>query len=157
MTDDRSRILQLLADGKITPGEAERLLDALAARTGTGAAPQSHTDDTEPTDEPKAPPKFLFVKILAANGDNVDVKIPLQLMRSGLKLTSLIPPQAMDHAGDTAGDELGHPDRDDDDQGNHQHRRQRQGAGSLGQVRLDRGQQPLALGMEGLEIGRAHV
>jgi hypothetical protein len=29
-------------------------------------------------------------------GEKVDVKVPLALVRSGLKLTSLIPPQAMD-------------------------------------------------------------
>ena len=34
------------------------------------------------------------------NGDNVDVKIPIALVRSGLKLTSLIPPQAMDQIND---------------------------------------------------------
>jgi hypothetical protein len=32
----------------------------------------------------------------SVDGDKVDVKIPLALVRSGLKLTSLIPPQAMD-------------------------------------------------------------
>ena len=35
------------------------------------------------------------------SGDNVDVKIPIALVRSGLKLTSLIPPQAMDQISDT--------------------------------------------------------
>jgi hypothetical protein len=74
MSEDRSRILDLLAGGKITAEEAERLLDA---------------------------PKYLYVKVLAANGDNVNVKIPIVLVRSGLKLTSLIPPLAMDKINDT--------------------------------------------------------
>jgi len=39
--------------------------------------------------------------MLALNGDNVDVKIPIALVRSGLKLTSLIPPLAMDKINDT--------------------------------------------------------
>ena len=36
------------------------------------------------------------MKVDGEEGEKVDVKIPLALVRSGLKLTSLIPPQAMD-------------------------------------------------------------
>ena len=39
MSEDRSRILNMLAEGKITAEEAERLLDALDARTGAATAP----------------------------------------------------------------------------------------------------------------------
>ena len=46
-------------------------------------------------------PKYFYVKVSAENGDNVDVKIPIALVRSGLKLTSLIPPQAMDQINDS--------------------------------------------------------
>lgn len=45
--------------------------------------------------------EYLHVKVLSENGDNVDVKVPLALVRSGLKLTSLIPPQAMDQLNDS--------------------------------------------------------
>ena len=38
----------------------------------------------------------MYVKVVSVKGDNVNVKIPLSLVRAGLKLTSLIPPQAMD-------------------------------------------------------------
>ncbi len=34
MSEDRSRILNMLAEGKITAEEAERLLDALDTRAG---------------------------------------------------------------------------------------------------------------------------
>ena len=36
------------------------------------------------------------MKVVSVKGDNVNVKIPLSLVRAGLKLTSLIPPQAAD-------------------------------------------------------------
>ncbi|PKQ38185.1 MAG: hypothetical protein CVT59_02865 [Actinobacteria bacterium HGW-Actinobacteria-1] len=36
------------------------------------------------------------MKVDGDEGEKVDVKIPLALVRSGLKLTSLIPPQAME-------------------------------------------------------------
>jgi hypothetical protein len=100
MSEDRSRILDLLAAGKISADEAERLLDALDARKGAPASSESAIKgDPEPLIA--ALPKYLYVKVLAANGDNVNVKIPIVLVRSGLKLTSLIPPLAMDKINDT--------------------------------------------------------
>ena len=78
MSEDRSRILSLLAAGKITADEAERLLDG------------------DPSPLVAALPKYLYVQVNGSTGDNVHLKIPLALVRSGLKLTSLIPAQAMD-------------------------------------------------------------
>lgn len=99
MGEDRVRILNMLAEGKITAGEAERLLDALESRTpesaaAPGSAPSAIKGD--PTPLLNALPKFLHVKVDGEEGEKVDVKVPLALVRSGLKLTSLIPAQAMD-------------------------------------------------------------
>ena len=101
MSEDRSRILDLLAGGKITAEEAERLLEALDARKGAAAAPAGPAIQGDPGPLIAALPKYLYVKVLAANGDNVDVKIPIALVRSGLKLTSLIPSKAMDQINDS--------------------------------------------------------
>ena len=95
MSEDRSRILNMLAEGKITAEEAERLLDALEARAGASTASGESAIKGDPEPLIAALPKYLYVKVIAVNGDNVDVKIPIALVRSGLKLTSLIPPQAM--------------------------------------------------------------
>jgi hypothetical protein len=94
MSEDRSRILSMLAAGKITPDEAERLLDALAASATAGPAGPGITGDPAPLIA--ALPKYLYVQVSGSTGDNVNVKIPVALVRSGLKLTSLIPDQAMD-------------------------------------------------------------
>jgi hypothetical protein len=103
MSEDRSRILNMLATGKISAEEAERLLDALDTRStaaaGVPASGPAIKGDPAPLLE--ALPKFLYVQVNAENGDNVDVKIPIALVRSGLKLTSLIPPQAMDQINDS--------------------------------------------------------
>ena len=52
MSEDRARILNLLAEGKITPAEAERLLDALAAgaSAATATAGPAITGDPGPSD-----------------------------------------------------------------------------------------------------------
>ena len=91
MNQDRLRILDLLATGKITAEEADRLLDALKPRPGT-----PNPDENPPQTASTGLPKFMYVKVVSVKGDNVNVKIPLSLVRAGLKLTSLIPPQAMD-------------------------------------------------------------
>ena len=95
MSEDRTRILNMLAEGKISADEAERLLDALETR-GTEKPAAEPAIKGDPTPLLNALPKYLYVKVDSVEGDKVDVKVPLALVRSGLKLTSLIPPQAMD-------------------------------------------------------------
>ena len=101
MSENRSRILKMLAEGKITAEEAERLLDALDARANASATSAESAIKGDPEPLIAALPKYLYVKVIAVNGDNVDVKIPIALVRSGLKLTSLIPSKAMDQINDS--------------------------------------------------------
>lgn len=91
MGEERTRILSLVAEGKITADEAARLLDAL----DSGGTPTAVAESPTRTGSAGAP-KFMYVKVVSQEGDNVNVKIPLGLVRAGLKLTSLIPPQAME-------------------------------------------------------------
>ncbi|MFG2039629.1 hypothetical protein [Dactylosporangium sp. NPDC048998] len=93
MNEQRRQVLQMLAEGKITADEAERLIDALEQEQPEpppGAAPR-----------PKPRPKYLRVVVSSADnfgGDGpgrVNVRVPLQLLRAGVRLTSLIPPQAL--------------------------------------------------------------
>ena len=113
MSDDRTRILDMLAAGKISVDEAEKLLDALDARAradDAGAPAEGATADTtpgggaikgDPTPLVNALPKYLYVKVDSDNGDRVDVKVPIALVRSGLKLPSLIPDDAMGQVNDS--------------------------------------------------------
>ena len=89
MSEERKRILSMLAKGKITEQEAEELLDAIGKqddRTGAGS------NEAKPKNF-----KYLYVKVTSGQDDNVDVRVPLGIIRAGMKLTSLIPPQAMEH------------------------------------------------------------
>jgi len=96
MNEQRRQILEMLAEGRITADEAERLIDALQREqpeSPPGAAPR-----------PKARPKYL--RVVVSSDDNfggdgpgrVNVRVPLQLLRAGVRLTSLIPPEALTHA-----------------------------------------------------------
>ena len=111
MSEDRVRILNMLAEGKITAEEADKLLDALSARTsvsgaeggaaGVGAAESASRITGDPTPVLEALPKTLYVKVESPEGENVDIKVPLSLVRAGLKLTSLIPSSAMDEINES--------------------------------------------------------
>ena len=91
MNDDRKRILTMLADGKLTAEEAEKLLDAM------GRAPAVSSYEAP---RPANRPKYFRVEVQADEGNahptRVNVRIPIQLLRAGVRLSALIPPKARD-------------------------------------------------------------
>ena len=85
MSENRRQILDMLAQGKITADEAERLLSAL---------------EREPAGETRRNDKIKYLRVVVDAHDDVDgptkvnVRVPMQLLRAGVKLTSIIPPRA---------------------------------------------------------------
>jgi hypothetical protein len=95
MSENQKRILEMLANKKINADEAYRLLNAL--KTETGAPSGSGASGTTE----KARAKYLRVSIQPGSGHEhdddvgrVNVRVPLSLIRSGMKFTSLLPPEA---------------------------------------------------------------
>jgi len=95
MNENRRQILEMLAAGKITAGEAERLIAALED-------PPSVAGST-PGAQPKTRSKYLRVLVEADESmtgmkgpTTVNVRVPMQLLRAGVRLASLIPAQAHD-------------------------------------------------------------
>jgi hypothetical protein len=97
MNEDRRRILEMLAQGRITADEAERLIAALEKKPAS-ASPNQGSETP-----PKAKPKYLRVLVESQEGGAADspslvnIRVPMQLLRAGVKLASLIPAQARDH------------------------------------------------------------
>ncbi|MFI7024419.1 SHOCT-like domain-containing protein [Micromonospora sp. NPDC049900] len=90
MNEQRRQILQMLADGKITADEAEQLISALEREQVASPTAALH--------RPKARPKYLRVLVTSNDDDGpgqVNIRVPLQLLRAGVRLTSLVPPQAL--------------------------------------------------------------
>ena len=91
MSESRKQILQMLSDGKVTPDEAERLIAALEGAS-EGATPRR--DGT---------PKYIRVLVEAEEegaGEEltkVNIRVPILLLRSGVKLAGLIPQEARSH------------------------------------------------------------
>ena len=99
MTDDRTRVLTLLAEGKIDVAEAERLLGALGADRAEAVEPELVPDDDVEVFRRRPVPKYLRVECLDG-AKTVNVRVPLQLLRSGMKLTSLLPEDAQGKVAD---------------------------------------------------------
>jgi len=83
----------MLATGKITADEAERLISAVEKE------PASGPDANGSAPGPKIKPKYIRV-VVDDNGKGtatkVNIRVPMQLLRSGVKLAGLIPVQARD-------------------------------------------------------------
>ncbi len=105
MNDNRRQILDMLAGGKITADEAERLLAALDREPGQtmgefqGGSPSANTKPSLANGRPK------YLRVLVEADEDmtglkgpttVNVRVPMQLLRAGVRLAALIPQQAHD-------------------------------------------------------------
>ena len=93
MNEQRKEILQMLAEGKVTAEEADQLIAALDRDQPAPAVPGA---DVQP--KAKAKPKYLRVMVDAEEDgtpSRVNVRVPLQLLRAGVRLAALIPPEAL--------------------------------------------------------------
>jgi hypothetical protein len=104
MSENKKKILEMLAQGKISADDAYRLLNAVDSG---GEEQESWRREEAGRREPevKTKPKYLRVTVTPGEGhadpahaDHVNVRIPMSLVRAGIKLTSLIPPEALDKA-----------------------------------------------------------
>jgi len=88
MESERRKILEMLSNGTISVDEAERLLKVLLE------SPDSMTVDG-PNASGSFKPKYLRVLVEPAagnrHGERVNVRVPLNLIRAGLKWASFIP------------------------------------------------------------------
>jgi hypothetical protein len=90
MTEDKRKILDMLAQGKITVDEAEKLL---AAVDGGGSGDPARTDAAG-----RRAWKYLRVQVEpgpgSESGDRVNIRVPFKLIRAGLKFAAFIPREA---------------------------------------------------------------
>lgn len=92
MSREREKILRMVADGTITPDEAEQLLNRLDPGAPTAVAEPS----TERGERSPGPIKYLRV-VINGGDDNVNVRVPIALIRTGIKLSTLMPNDASEH------------------------------------------------------------
>lgn len=86
MSNEKKQILEMLSSGKITVEEAENLLSAVGEESTTSAGGKKTMKDI----------KFLRISVDSkdADGDKVNIKIPIKFVKAGLKLTAFLPENA---------------------------------------------------------------
>ena len=86
MTDPLERVLQLVADGRLTADEAGPILDALQRRPETGFEPAdaSASTDTGSATEAGRQPRFARVEVREGGRRVVDLRVPISLGRFAL-------------------------------------------------------------------------
>lgn len=101
MNEERRRILQLVADGRITAEEAADLLDALTPepRHDQPASNMSLTDVPMPPKPPRPAgrPRALVIQVQEGNSDRVNLRIPFGLVGAAGRF---IPRKAQQHLRD---------------------------------------------------------
>ncbi len=89
MNDEQRRILQMVADGKLTSEEAAELLDALQAESRRSEDDQPvgtrHFDHRGPSGRVGRSPRTLMIQISEGNNNNVNLRIPFGLFRAAGK------------------------------------------------------------------------
>lgn len=100
MNENRRQILEMLAAGKITADEAERLIAALEPEATT-VGELAGTINGAKSATVKTRAKYLRVLVEADESmtgmkgpTTVNVRVPMQLLRAGVRLAALIPQQA---------------------------------------------------------------
>ena len=95
MDEDRKKVLEMLAEGKIGVDEAERLLAA------TAKAPGADPGGAATAQVRRRSPKYFRVTVEPnvetgsdARPERVNIRIPMALVRAGVKFSTLIPAHA---------------------------------------------------------------
>ena len=112
MDTEHRKVLDMLAEGKISAADAERLLSKLAG-SAEDLTIETPADETTTSSRPL---KYLRVVVDSTNADKVNVRVPMGLLRTGIKLSTMIPILAGDklkesgidlsHLSNLSGDEL---------------------------------------------------
>ncbi len=95
MTENRRQILDMLSQGTISVDEAERLM---AVVDQPGSAETGRSDSSQSRQSRQSSAKYLRVVVGSdsedgseSEGDRVNIRVPMALIRAGVKLAALLP------------------------------------------------------------------
>ena len=95
MNDNRRQVLDMLADGKITVDEAERLLLLVDRESSASQRPKPEARSQSTT------PRYVRIVVQPEdNGDGddssnlVNIRVPMSMLRAGMQLPALLPEMA---------------------------------------------------------------
>ena len=94
MSEERKKVLEMLAAGKITAEEAERLLDKLAgSASGSSSSPGTGTESSAGASGAAGSgrPKYLRIVVDQPDRKQVNMRVPLSFVASGAGLLGIMP------------------------------------------------------------------
>jgi polyhydroxyalkanoate synthesis regulator phasin len=87
MSAERKKVLELLAQGKISAEDAEKLLDKLAEP----ASAEKKAEDRSSSGPTR--PRFMRIVVDKPGQEQVNIRMPLSFMRTGTHLLAVLPPR----------------------------------------------------------------
>jgi hypothetical protein len=89
MSAETKKVLEMLAAGQITAEDADKLLEKLGA-SGASATPRPAAEEAA-----GAAQKLRFMRVVVdkPDGDQVNIRVPLAILRTGVKFLAVLPPR----------------------------------------------------------------
>ncbi|MCF7831991.1 MAG: hypothetical protein K9N05_00245 [Candidatus Marinimicrobia bacterium] len=103
MNEERLKVLNMIAEGKISAEEGSKLLEALDKKDKLAS------EQAEPVirTKEKGNINYLYVDVTPKKEENkekVHVKVPLALVRAGVNIASMLPADVQDKVNDAMGE-----------------------------------------------------
>ena len=89
MSEERKKVLEMLAAGKITAEDAEKLLDKLESSSAESTAGGETGGEKRGAETKK--PKYLRILVDSPGQEQVNVRVPLSFLRANAKLWEILP------------------------------------------------------------------
>lgn len=90
MSLERKKVLEMLAAGKITADEAEKLLEKLGNAESV-REPQAEAGAGEDRGGEKPRSRYLRIEVDESNGKKVNMRVPLAFVRTGMAIAGVLP------------------------------------------------------------------
>jgi len=100
MSVERKKILEMLAAGKITAEDADRLLDKLFPGPLPSSESPASAEGAAHSAESKSP-RYLRIVVEKPGGDNVNMRVPLNFLRAQSGLLAILPQRVLDKLSDS--------------------------------------------------------
>lgn len=90
MSQETKKVLEMLASGQITAEDAEKLLEKVGASGPAAATPAASEEGA------KAGQKVRFLRVVVDEPDHkqVNIRVPLAMLGTGIKLFAMLPTKA---------------------------------------------------------------
>ena len=90
MSAETRKVLEMLEAGQVSAADAEKLLEKLDREASAGPDPRAGCESSSSRAQ-----KLRYLRVLVENpkSEQVNVRIPLAFLRSGMKLLAVLPPR----------------------------------------------------------------